>query len=141
MHPELYTAGCEAMKLIVREPNRVRKGYTLHDIFQVWALPHNVVSVISNRQTPLHRDSGNAFPWPDMLLALGSYECGELNLPGLGLGLRYKSGTAVGILSRLIRHGAECDGQRACIALYMKENVLKELEMGDVGWMNMSIYE
>jgi hypothetical protein len=57
----------------------------------------------------------------DILVALGDYIEGFLDLLGVGIRFEYLPGTVVAILGRVIAHSADCDGDRACITYYMKE--------------------
>jgi len=93
----------------------------------LWSTPFNGVSVISNRSTPLHRDCNSRKEWMDMLVALGMYNLGNLTVPGVGIEFVYNPGTVVGILGKVLQHGAECDGERACLAFYMRDKVQERL--------------
>lgn len=110
-------------------------------MLEQWAAPFNAMSIISNRESPIHRDPGSRPAWSDLLLALGEYQDGRLELPGLGLLYRYNPGTIVGFSGCAFAHGAKCDGDRACIAWYMKDNVMKRLGLPVCGWADVKNLE
>ncbi|KAF9531677.1 hypothetical protein CPB83DRAFT_761210 [Crepidotus variabilis] len=99
-----------------------------------WSHSFNVVSIISNRQTPGHRDTGSALRWFNVLLAVRNYSNGHAEFSGLGLKVRYLPGTVVVDLGRVLRHSASCNGDRACIAYYMREKVWDALGPEKPGW-------
>jgi len=70
----------------------------------------------------------------DILVALGMYQEGTLELPGINVQLQYDPGTVVGIAGRVIAHSAKCNGDRACIAYYMREKVHHRLGVASPGW-------
>ena len=82
----------------------------------------------------MHRDSNGGKPWIDILVALSSYEEGALDLLGLGIKLHYTPGTVVAIAGRVIAHSAYCNGDRACIAYYMREKVQAQLSLCKPEW-------
>jgi hypothetical protein len=138
MHPELFKAACELLRKMADAPEYIFKGENLAIILRFWSSPFSVLSLISNRKTPYHRDNGSAYSWFDILCPLGTYESGRLELPGLGLRLKYNPGTVVGLTGRILRHGATCSGDRACLAFYMRENVFAEFGLEQVSWSNLA---
>ena len=75
-----------------------------------------------------------------MLIALGEYDHGRLSLPGLGLVLRYNPSTVAAFSGKILQHGATCPGNRACIAYYMRDNVLERLKEPHINWTNIKLY-
>jgi len=71
-----------------------------------------------------------------MLLAVGEYENGRIEFPGLGIRFKYNPGTALAFTGRVLQHGATCPGDRACITYHMKENVFDELGITKPSWAN-----
>jgi len=136
----LFKAGMEAMKELATSPENIHKGEQLIRVLGVWCTPFSVISSISNRDTPPHRDVGSGHQWFDILVPLGKYENGWFELPGLGLTLKYDPRTIVAITGRVLRHGAFCPGDRVCLAYYMRQQVVKQLTGLNPGWMDMSIY-
>ena len=68
------------------------------------------LSLMNNRQTPVHQDNGSGFTANDMLTTIGPYINGILDLPSLGCQFRYNSGTVVSFSGRLLTHAASADG-------------------------------
>lgn len=65
----------------------------------------------------------------------------RLELPGLGIRLVYDPRAVVGILGKVLSHGVgEVDGERACLAYYMRDGVHERLGMPPGSWMNVSHY-
>lgn len=104
----------------------------------LWYSLFNGVQVISNRKTPVHRDSGTSSSWMDLLVTVGPYTTATFALPGVGVKLQYGSGTVIGVCGRLLRHGVEdVDGERICVAYYMKTNVQARLQVPPAGWSHI----
>ena len=138
MHPDLYRQGREALATLHDTPTFVaqEERISLLDILQLWTNPFSALQVVVNRETPLHRDVRGRGTWFDMLVTLGKYENGRLELPGLGLRLNYAPGTVVGIASKVITHGAgKVSGDRICLAYFMRNKVLERLGVSAGTWM------
>ena len=128
MHPDQFAMGLECMKHL---PNHC----TDVDALRRWYSVFNGVQIISNQETPLHRDNGTAPSWLDLLATIGPYRSATFQLPGAGINLNYPSGTVVAQCGRLLRHGAtKADGERICIAYYMKANVHGRVGTSTAGW-------
>lgn len=140
IHPEQYAAGLGILRQLDRRPDLVKKGQRLAEILQVWSAPFNVITVISNRETPFHRDNGADYTYFDILLALGEYRNGRLEFPGLGLRLKYDLGTIASFSGRILQHGVTCGGNRACIVYHSKDKVMKHFGVLNVSQMNISMY-
>ena len=76
----------------------------------------------------------------DILVALGEYENGRIEFPGLGSRLRDDPGTIVAFTGRVLQHGPNCPGDRACIVYHMKLNVVEELGVTLPSWVNESTF-
>jgi hypothetical protein len=140
IQPELYKLGIQALERLLNNPTVCKEPAELVKILQLWYSPFSAVSVISNRSTPLHRDIGGRPQWLDLLIAVGEYKHGRFELPGIGLTLKYDPGTAVAFSGKIFRHGAHCVGDRACIAFYMRDNVLDRLGLPVGKWLQGSQY-
>lgn len=92
---------------------------------------------MSNRDSPLHRDTGAAYTCMDLLVSVGQYTNGEFQVPGLGLNLWYRPGTVIGLLGRIVRHGAKANGGRLCFAQYLRETVLDAMDINYPDWVNI----
>jgi hypothetical protein len=134
MHPALAEAGFRYVQTVTDNATGIEKGHLIAGLAEVWTLPFVSMSIMVNRETPLHRDNGGAPEWLDVLLPLGTYADGYFNVPGLGRRFHYSPGDLVGLAGRILRHSAECNGNRACIAFYMRKNVFSSLGLPHVGW-------
>jgi hypothetical protein len=140
VHPELYAVGIKCLKAINEGGHSIYKGEVLAAVLKLWSSPFTAMTVISNRDTPYHRDNGSAHEWLDIMVALGEYENGRIEFPGLGMRFKYDPGTVVAFTGRVLRHGANCPGDRACIVHHMKERVVEELGITKPSWANQSLY-
>jgi hypothetical protein len=128
IHPELYTMGRKAIDIMLTM-------HDLQDVSALWISIFNGVQVISNRQSPFHRDNQSSVEWYDLLATIGPYKLAIFELPGVGLRFRYNSGTIIGLSGRLLRHRvSNADGDRICLAYYMRENVQRRLGTQPATW-------
>jgi hypothetical protein len=127
IHPDQYLMGRSAIeKMGEQEP--------LIAILGIWISVFNAVQILSNRETPRHRDRSFP-PWYDILTTVGPYHSAMFELPGIGLRFPYHSGTIICLCGRILRHGvSEADGDRVCLAYYMRENVQRRLGSTFAGW-------
>ncbi|EIW73902.1 hypothetical protein CONPUDRAFT_27499, partial [Coniophora puteana RWD-64-598 SS2] len=117
VHPWQYIQGKACMRSLSDDIN------TRSHIRQ-WASVFNAATILSNRETVLHRDGGGTYPWYDILSTHGRYRYGQLSFPMLRIDLDYRPGTMVPFCGKLLRHGVpHCQGDRVCWAYYMKEGV------------------
>lgn len=134
IHPALYEMGRDSLA-------KIRQVDYLEDMASTWDSVFTGIQIISNRETPAHRDSYSAAEWYDLLYTFGSYRNGHLELPGVGVKFRYDSGTMIALGGHLLQHRvARVDGERACIAFYMRENVHSWLQTPPASWMTSSYY-
>ena len=129
INPQVYQAGIECIRKFANDPAKINKNETLGEILQAWSSPYTACSLINNRDTPFHRDNGAGYSAMDLLVTVGEYRSGTLELPGLGYSFRYSSGTVVGIAGRVVRHGVKAEGDRLCWANYLRESVLEAMEV------------
>lgn len=134
VQPELFESGREAFRLLAADPNASDDPQQLREILANWYTPFSALAVISNRSTPLHRDTGGRPEWLDFMLALGNYDNGRFAVPAFGYTFKYNPGAMIAFSGKIFQHGAECPGDRACIAFYMRDNVLNRLGICAGGW-------
>ncbi|EIW84777.1 hypothetical protein CONPUDRAFT_49237, partial [Coniophora puteana RWD-64-598 SS2] len=128
VHPEQYAQGVKCMQRIIDNSD-------LQEYAEQWACVFNAVTALTNRETPFHRDGSGTFPWYDILLTVGRYTRGQLSLPALGLDLDYCPGTVVPFCGNVLRHGVpHCEGERICLAFYMREFVHLWAKTGKAAW-------
>jgi len=141
VQPELFDMGLEALRKLQLSPELCDTPERLGEILGFWHLPFSALSVISNRVTPLHCDTGGRAEWLDLMLALGEYDNGRLSIPAFGYTFKYNPGTIVGFSSKIFRHGATCHGNRAAIAFYMRDNVMNRLRLPSGTWFQQTNYQ
>ena len=133
-HPATFQTGMDCVKAI-GESGEVAKAENLEDLMEAWSSPFTTTSLMSNRDSPLHRDVGASPTCMDLLVSVGTYTSGEFFVPGLGLKLWYRPGTVIGLLGRVVRHGAVAFGGRLCFAQYLRESVIEELHIPHPDWV------
>jgi hypothetical protein len=138
LNPHVFKVGVDIIRAIHTTPDLVQKRETLQEILAIWSTPFTALSLMNNRKTPVHRDNGSGFTANDMLTTIGSYMNGILDLPSLGCRFRYNSGTVVFFSGRLLTHAASADGERLCIAQYLRESVLQTFDIKDHMWTTIA---
>jgi hypothetical protein len=123
------------MNVLRQQPDLVLEPEDLKEVLQMWTCIFHGVQVISNREAPLHRDGNSNPEWYDLLATVGPYEGAVLELPGVGLRLVYSPGTVVGLGGKVLQHGISgFEGERVCVAYYMRANVHERLGLQSSGW-------
>jgi hypothetical protein len=137
LNPHVFNAGIKIVQAIDTSPELVNKGETLPHILAAWSTPFIVLSLMNNRDTPVHRDNRSGFTVNDMLITVGPYSNKVLELPSLGCRFRYHSGTIASFSGRLLTHAASADGERLCISQYLRESVLQAFNITDDMWTTL----
>lgn len=133
-HPKLY----QAARIL---QSRMRVDTNISASLDLWNMPFSAVSLMSNRQTPLHRDDLSLYTAVDILLTTGEHSFTSLSLGSLGYRLWYMPGTAVVISGRLVAHGVSTfDGARLCNAYYFREVLFRRFGIRDPGFMDQASY-
>ncbi|KAJ3506421.1 hypothetical protein NLJ89_g6879 [Agrocybe chaxingu] len=127
INPKVYEQGMADLVKISKSPDDVENHDRVKDILGFWASPYHGLSVMCNRQTPVHRDVHSPKDSMEMLATIGTYLDGQITLPSLNHMLHYPAGTIVALGGRIIPHSAKANGDRACIAYYMRETILTRL--------------
>lgn len=133
--------GAQALQALEADPQMCDNPGRLFEVLAFWHVPFSGISVVSNRVTPLHCDTGGRAEWMDILLALGEYDNGRFSVPAFGYTFKYNPGTIVALSSKIFRHGATCEGNRAAIAFYMRDNVLNRLGLPSGTWLQQADYQ
>jgi hypothetical protein len=133
--------GVQALLELESDPKLADNPERLREVLRFWHAPFSGISVISNRITPLHCDTGGRAEWTDLLLALGEYDNGRLYVPAFGYTFKYNPGTILAFSSKIFQHGATCEGNRAAIAFYMRDNVLNRLGLPSGTWLQQADYQ
>lgn len=134
VHPHLYKAGMDVY----------REMQTLPEVAEAsrhWGSVFTAIGIVSNRQSPLHRDTGTRAAWYDILTSVGGDAESVMEWPSLGLRLQYRSGTTVVFSGYTLTHSVPLSAEdRFCIAYYMKENVHARFGIEGAGWMKADHY-
>ena len=89
-----------------------------------WSSSYHCLQLISNQETPHHRDSMGYELGLDLLASFGNYRTAYLSIPTLGLDCSYGPGTLTALLGKVLVHGvARTDGERFCLAHFLRPNV------------------
>jgi hypothetical protein len=137
LNPHVFNAGIKVIQAIHTMPELVHKGETLPHILAAWSTPFTALSLMNNRNMPVHRDNGLGFTVNDMLITVGPYTNGILELPSLGCRFRYHSGTIASFSGQLLPHAVSAEGERLCISQYLRELVLQTFDITDDMWTTL----
>lgn len=137
INPAVYETGLRFIEAIDRDPQLVMKRENLHNLLACWTSPYSSASLMSNRDSPLHRDRSGDFSTMDLLLSVGHYTNGRFHVPSLGYDFMYTSGTVIGVVGRVLQHGATASGERVCYAQWNKRNVLASLNLPATEWVSV----
>lgn len=130
VHPQLYAAARHALLSAAARSGRVRQA--LAHWPSLW---HNL-QIISNRESPYHRDMSGKPPWYELLMTLGSYPRATLVLRNAGMQLAYLPGTAVFMASKVLHHGvAKVDPDRLVYTWFMSACLHDNHAAPDVPWV------
>ena len=141
-NPELYRAGRKVFFEIMKNPGVIAEGDAVLAVLKYWTSPFSGYGLISNCVTPAHRDNNSQGQWYDFLTTIGPYSGSRLIIDNLGLEFEYESGTMVALLGKLLRHGIkEPEGNRICLAQYMRDNVHHRMGIESPGWMSVARYD
>ncbi|KAI6096351.1 hypothetical protein EDD16DRAFT_1500475, partial [Pisolithus croceorrhizus] len=113
IHPCMYASGQEQW------------GDTdMSSILLIWNLVYNSISIMANPATPYHRDVNGQQQWLDMLITVGHYAPLDFVIPTLNLWFRYNPRTIIAMPGSALEHGVGyADGNHACLAYYIQQNV------------------
>lgn len=134
----LYLSGREGISAMHAHPELMKDPTQLERVLKHWCSPFNGMAVISNRESPLHRDPQTRVEWYDLLATLGHYEGAKLQLPGLGLTMDYRAGTMAFFSRKLLRHRVSAAKRdRLCLAYYMRDNIQERLGLSATSWCTL----
>jgi hypothetical protein len=135
VHPQLYRMAKTSMEQLAS-----REDFA--ELVMSWQLVYNGCQVISNRNTLIHQDNNSQAEWYNTLVTIRPYAGAEIELPGVGLRFAYETRTVFLLCRRILRHGvSEGQGDRVCIAYYMRENIQRRLNVKPAGWSLTKFYE
>lgn len=118
VHPEQYALTRASLSKLGALPHVCE--YIRH-----WAFGFNVLTVVVNRDTLVHRDKqSGGLDWLDELLSIRGSDDTVLELPGVGARFLYQSGTIALFSGNIFSHGVSCLlEERVCFAAYVRPSV------------------
>ena len=123
--PDQFGAGLEMVK------KTLSGEYVLqvHEGAFRWRSAFSGLTVLANKITPLHRDSGGRNGWYDLLFSAGTHSSCYLEVPDLGAHIRYLPGDVVLLAGGILQHAvSDWDGgNRLALAHYMRWNVAERM--------------
>lgn len=136
--PTLHSIGTKAIQKLQREVHVT----TPNDNVQLWPSIFSGIEVISNRVTPLHRDSKSAPPVYDFLVSAGTHTNAWLDVADVKTRLLYNPCTVVAVCGKVLRHGVESweGGERLCFAHFIRDAVHDRLQLPRPDWVTMGAY-
>ena len=135
--PELYDLGLSAIQ-------KVKEGVEMANNYknvELWPSVYTAMQVIVNRVTPPHRDEGGCLTHYDLLVSAGTHTGATVDIPELGMTLAYSPGTIVSLCGRIFFHQVlRWEGERICVAHFIKDNVHERLQLPRPTWPKQSDY-
>ena len=112
------------------------------DTLHSWPSVFTAVSIISNRETPYHRDGQSRMSWYDMITSIGPYDNAPIYLAPFGIRIDNPPGTVCAFSGMAIRHGVRyTQHPRISFAWYLRENVRHGAGTLPAQHMTQSVYE
>jgi hypothetical protein len=112
----------------------------MSETLQYWALVFNTLSIISNRQTPNHRDHLSIPECFDILTSVRNYFHARMSMPSLQLEFGYNSRCMIAFSGRIVRHGVhEVEGDCIAWAWYMRDSVHIYAGVPPCGWARVNV--
>ncbi|KAG2354693.1 hypothetical protein BDR07DRAFT_1382051 [Suillus spraguei] len=128
MHPQQYFAGLRALSHL-RDKALSKELPQMPDTLQYWASVFNSLSIISNRETPNHRDHLSIPECFDILTTMGNYSKAQMSMPSLQLEFR------------IVRHGVDgVEGDQIAWAWYMRDSVHIYARVPSCGWAMVEVH-
>ena len=132
VHPELYAARRWVMQTL-REEDKV---LDLHKGLEHWHSVFTAITLITNRESLLHRDPKTNIRWYDLMLTVGDYNKAILELSTFGLRLLYNPGSICFISGKLVRHGVSLTKDtRICYVYYMRKSMHNFYLLSSAKWV------
>lgn len=134
IHPEQYQMGRDIQEKMIK---RNRCASTVRE----WPSVMSALSIISNRETPYHRDTQSRMTWYDLLTSVGPYTIAPLYLSPFRFRIDNIPGTICAFSGMALRHGVrKCELSRISFAWYMREPVRDGEFVDPAGWMAQLVY-
>ncbi|KAI6022837.1 hypothetical protein PISMIDRAFT_101035, partial [Pisolithus microcarpus 441] len=126
IHLHMYAAGHEVL-IHLNNIAKQQEDMDMGLILPIWNSVYNSMLIMVNHATPYHTDITDINgwePWLDMLITVGDYRPLDFIVPTLELHLEYNPGMVIAMSGSTLEHGVGySDGDCACLAYYMQQNV------------------
>ena len=120
---------------------RVLKSGRCVDSLGRWASVFTAATILANRSTRYHRDSGTRFQWYDLLMSLGPYRSAPLYLSPIGVKTPNRPGTVCAFSGTAWSHAVRgILTSRICISLYMRETMREGFKAKAAPFMDQEVY-
>lgn len=131
INPELYSAGLHAIHSINSSPHATP-----------WLSAWSGITLIVNRETPYHRDSGGSISMYDLLVSSGTHQSCYIEVEELGAEFLYLQGTMLALSGKVLMHRVMswAGGERICAAHFMKDAVHHRLNQPRPSWPVLENY-
>ncbi|KAJ3533264.1 hypothetical protein NMY22_g7403 [Coprinellus aureogranulatus] len=124
VHPELFEVQVDILGRLNNGEMTVKHQETMTKVLQHWSSPFTGFALISNRETPFHRDTQGGKLLYDVVATFGRYRRGRFAVPLFGSRFAYGPGTVFILPGFLFEHGASrVTGDRVCFANFFKPKV------------------
>ena len=118
-HLELYNAAKATIAAL-------RSERQFDAALDCWPSMFSAMALMSNRQTPRHRDNKTWHTFYDIILTVGQYNVADFAITGLGASLNYSPGTIVALCAAILEHAVEVEtGERVCWVFYMRRDIFQ----------------
>lgn len=103
---------------------KVNHAPTMQLALAHWSTPFTGFALISNRETPFHRDTKGGKELYDLVASFGHYRGGRFQVPLFGSKFAYNPGSVFILPGFMFEHGASrVEGDRVCFASFFKPTV------------------
>ena len=121
--------------------NMMEDGICTNELEQ-WASVYTAATIISNRETPFHRDLGSRVEWYDLLTSFGPYTRAPLFMDPIGIRVNNPPGTVCAFSGMALSHSVRrILTSRISMALYLRENMREGADVDPAFWMNQMQFE
>lgn len=135
IHPDQYDIGGDALQRLQENPGLLRTGVNAPAILKSWVSIYTAIAIVSDRESPVHRDQKSPPAGMDLLSSVGNYSGCTMEWRNMGLRLDYRPGSVVAFSGKQMQHGVSSHiGQRICLAQYMREAVHEYLGLRRCNW-------
>ena len=128
---KLYEAGDRALEKLRNPELTPHVKLRLHENLRFWNSIWVGVAVIPNRRTPRHRDKDATHSWYDLLFSGGNHTGASLDIEEVG----------ALVCGKLLSHAVnQWEGERLCLAYYMRRMVHDRLGIFEPSWNTRGRY-